>query len=78
MTEQWKAALDEFGFEFVALGQPGAPTPGRIADRLSGIACDLEHAIRTGDGQALVAAVATVRRLRLALDVWDFEMRPAG
>jgi hypothetical protein len=36
-TDQGKAAMQKFGFEAVPLDDPGAPTPGRIAERLGDI-----------------------------------------
>lgn len=71
MTEQGAAALAEFGFDPVPLEQPGAPTPGRIADRLSDIEGHLTEAYTCMDAEALVAGIRELSRLRLALDAWD-------
>lgn len=72
-TEQGAAAMEEFGFRPVGLGEVGAPTPGRIADRLSDIQGALEDALRDHDTPALVAAIRELGRLRLALDAWDID-----
>jgi hypothetical protein len=70
-TEQGAAALDEFGFCLVELDRPGAPTPGRIADRIHDIVAKLSDARSPG---CAVAAVAELRRLNLALDAYDAGM----
>lgn len=73
-AEQCEAALGEFGFSLVELGQAGAPTPGRIADRLFDISCDLDEALASGDAEAALSAAGELRRLRGALDTWDAQM----
>jgi hypothetical protein len=74
-TGQRKATMQEFGFEAVPLGEPGAPTPGRIAERLGDIATALEAAVATGDLGAIANCVAELGRLRRALDAWEEQMK---
>jgi hypothetical protein len=73
--EQRQAAFDEFGFEAVELDQPGAPTPGRIADRISDVVGSLEEAVCLKSWKKVLRATAELRRLRFALDVYDGEMQ---
>ena len=58
-------AMQKFGFEAVQLDQPGAPTPGRIADRLGDITTALEEAVAKGDLGAISNGVAELGRLHL-------------
>jgi hypothetical protein len=74
VTEQGRAALDEFGFRLVPLDRPGAATPGRIADRLSDATGRLDDAAAARDWAAVLTALAELRRLRLALDAYDVAM----
>lgn len=76
ITEQGAAALSEFGFDLVELDQAGAPTPGRIADRLHDIAARLQRAVRNRSPIEMVSALGELRRLRTALDAWDVGMMP--
>jgi hypothetical protein len=77
--EQCRAAMGEFGFDVVDLDKPGAPTPGRIADRLSDISGSLDKALAAGSLPAVVEAAAELRRLLRALDAYDGGMmRKAG
>ncbi len=71
-----EAALSEFGFELVELDQAGAPTPGRIADRLSSIERGMEELLIESDGGTggLYLACQELGNLRLALDYWNTEM----
>jgi hypothetical protein len=77
-TEQGLAALKEFGFDLANLNAAGAPTPGRVADRLCDISDELEQAFRAGDAARLTAGLARLRRLRPALDAWDLGTVPRG
>jgi hypothetical protein len=74
-TDQRKAAMQEFGFEAVPLDEPGAPTPGRIAERLGKITTALNQAVASGDLGAIANGVAELGRLCLALDTWDDGMK---
>jgi len=58
-------AMQKFGFEAVRLDQPGAPTPGRIADRLGDITTALEEAVAKGDLGAISNGVAELMILAL-------------
>ena len=68
------AALEEFGFDLVDLDKPGAPTPGRIADRLTAIEKDIKNAIQADDSEQFKAALRRLGRLWFALEVWDLGM----
>jgi hypothetical protein len=70
-TDQRKAAMQKFGFETVQLDQPGAPTPGRIADSLGAITTALDQAVASGDLGAIAIGAAEVARLGMALSAWD-------
>ena len=64
------AAMEEFDFAPVPLAERSAPRPGRVADRLSDLVAELEHATEVGDLGRIIEGVASVRRLVLALDAW--------
>lgn len=66
--EQSEAALSEFGFLIVPLGEAGAPTPSRIADRISDILAKF-------DVGKTSKAIVELRRLVLALDSYDGMMQ---
>jgi hypothetical protein len=59
--------MQKFGFEAVQLDQPGALTPGRIADCLGEITTALDQAVASGDLGAIANGVADLGRLRMAL-----------
>jgi hypothetical protein len=72
ITEQAAAAMHEFGFDAVPLDRPGAPTPGRIADRLADVQHELESGLRRGLLARIVRAARRLRRIVMALDAWDY------
>lgn len=76
ITEAAAAAIADFGFATVPLGRVGAPTPGRIADRLADIEARLAAAHGRWDHAAVGEAIAELGRLRLALDGWDLSQLP--
>ena len=71
ITDQDKAAVQEYGFALVPLDQPGAPTPGRIADCLGNITIALGKSVAVGDLGAIANGIDELKRLRFALDAWD-------
>lgn len=73
-TRDGEAAMREYGFDPVRLDKIGAPTPGRVADRLSDLVGSLEDAIKDGNRATAMKQVRGLNRLRLALDAWDFCM----
>lgn len=73
-TRDGEAAMREFGFAPVRLDKIGAPTPGRIADRLSDLVGSLKDAIKDGNRAAAMKQVRGLGRLQHALDTWDFCM----
>ena len=73
-TRDGEAAMREFGFAPVRPDKIGAPTPGRVADRLSDLLGSVEDAIKEGNRAAAMKHVRGLNRLRLALDAWDFCM----
>lgn len=70
-SPEGEAAMEEFGFAAVPLDRPGAPRPGRVADRLCDLVAELEQATEVGDLGGIIEGIAAVRRLVLALDAWD-------
>lgn len=70
-TEQGAAAMKEFGFSPVALNEVGAPTPGRIADRIADVVVLIDEAAKARSWNGVVRARAELSRLLLALDAWD-------
>ena len=77
-TRDGEAAMREFGFAPVRLDKIGAPTPGRVADRLSDLVGSLKDAIKEGNRAAVMKQVSGLNRLRLALDAWGFCMMYQG
>jgi hypothetical protein len=73
-TRPAKKAMEEFGFKAVNLDEPGAPTPGRIADRLSDIHSLLVEGIQQGEADKIAEATIQLATLLLALDGYDAEM----
>lgn len=73
-TRDGEAAMREFGFAPVRPDMIGAPTPGRVADRLSDLVGSLEEAIRDEKRAATMKQVRGLNRLVLALDAWDLCM----
>lgn len=73
-TRDGEAAMREFGFAPVRPDKIGAPTPRRVANRLSDLVGPLEDAIKGGNRAAAMKQVRGLNRLRLALDAWDFCM----
>lgn len=77
-TRDGEAAMREFGFAPVRLDKIGAPTPGRVADRLSDLVGSLKDAIKEGNRAAAMKQVRGLGRLQQALDAWDFCMMYQG
>ena len=55
-TREGRAAMEDCGFDPVPLEDSGAPTPGRIADRLCDLAGNLEDAVEAGNLGAIPTA----------------------
>ena len=70
------AALHEFGFEPVSLDEAGAPTPGQIASRISGIIAALEQAQDERNLVGVRHATERLGRLADALRAWTFATMP--
>lgn len=67
-------AMQECGFDLVELHQVGAPTPGRIADRLHDVIDKIEDDVLSLDAEVVENALSSLRCLLLALDTWDAGM----
>jgi hypothetical protein len=70
-TPEGEKAMVAMGFKAVPLTETGAPTPGRIADRLHSHTKLLTDAMTSRNWRAVQMARQELLTLILALDAWD-------